>query len=73
MAGIVSSLSKDPDRAIVIACPEYLALHNGFNALFKFLNDVRDYAILHGDRVYLITDESSWDPREFALLKRLEG
>lgn len=73
LEGIVASLKNDPDRAIVIACPEYLALHNGFRSLVKFLNDVRDYAILHGGRVYLITDESSWDPREFALLKRLEG
>ncbi|WP_297552623.1 DUF835 domain-containing protein [Thermococcus sp.] len=72
LEGIVASLKSDPDKAIVIACPEYLALHNGFNALIKFLNDVRDYAILLGGRVYLVTDELAWDPREFALLKRLE-
>ncbi|WP_297073722.1 DUF835 domain-containing protein [Thermococcus sp.] len=72
LEGIVASLKNDPDRAIVIACPEYLALHNGFRALIKFLNDVRDYSILFGGRVYLVTDELAWDPREFALLKRLE-
>ena len=72
LEGIVASLKNDPDKAIVIACPEYLALHNGFKALIKFLNDVRDYAILFGGRVYLVTDELAWDPREFALLKRLE-
>ncbi|WP_099210697.1 DUF835 domain-containing protein [Thermococcus henrietii] len=72
LEGIVASLKSDPDKAVVIACPEYLALHNGFTAVVKFLNDVRDYAILLGGRVYLVTDELAWDPREFALLKRLE-
>ncbi|WP_456421639.1 DUF835 domain-containing protein [Thermococcus sp.] len=72
LEGIVASLKNNPDRAIVIACPEYLALHNGFKALIKFLNSVRDYAILFGGRVYLVTDELAWDPREFALLRRLE-
>ncbi len=70
--GIVRVLKNDPDTAIVIACPEYLALHNGFRALLKFLHNVRDYAILTGGRVYLVTDPLAWDPREFALLKRLE-
>ncbi|WP_297550419.1 DUF835 domain-containing protein [Thermococcus sp.] len=73
LEGIVASFRNDPDKAIVIACPEYLALHNGFKALIKFLNNVRDYAILFGGRVYLVTDDLAWDPREFALLKRLEG
>ena len=72
LEGIVASLKSNPDKAIVIACPEYLALHNGCKALVKFLNDVRDYAILLGGRVYLVTDELAWDPREFALLERLE-
>nr|WP_232461787.1 DUF835 domain-containing protein [Thermococcus pacificus] len=72
LEGIVASLKNDPDKAIVIACPEYLALHNGFRALVRFLNDVRDYAILFSGRVYLVTDELAWDPREFTLLKGLE-
>lgn len=73
LEGIVASLKNDPDRAIVIACPEYLALHNGFRSLVKFLNDVRDYAILFGGRVYLVTEASAWSPQEFALLKRISS
>ncbi len=70
---ITGSLRENPDRAVVIACPEYLALHNGFEALMKFLNTVRDYALVHGGRAYLVTERGAWDERQYALLKLLEG
>ena len=72
LEGIVESLKNDSDRAIVIACPEYLSLHNGFRTFLKFLHAVRDYALLHGSRVYIVTTPESWTPREYSLLRTLE-
>ncbi len=69
---IVKSLRDNPDRAIVIACPEYLSLYNGFRTLLKFLHTVRDHAMLNGGRVYLVTDRGVWDEREYAMLTGLE-
>ena len=69
---VTSNLRENPHRAIVVACPEYLALHNGFEALLKFLNTVRDYAVVYGGRVYLVTERDAWGEREYALLKLLE-
>ncbi len=70
---ITNSLRENPDRAVVITCPEYLALHNSFEVLMKFLNTVRDYSLVHSGRVYLVTERSVWDERQYALLKLLEG
>jgi hypothetical protein len=69
---IVKSLRENPDRAVVIACPEYLSLYNGFRALLKFLHTVRDYAMLNDGRVYLVTERSVWSEREYAMLTGLE-
>ena len=70
--GLIESLKNNPERAIVIACPEYLALHNGFEAFIKFLNNLRDYAILTSGKVYVVTDPLVWEPRQWALLRQLE-
>ncbi|NJF26034.1 DUF835 domain-containing protein [Thermococcus sp. Bubb.Bath] len=69
---IVKSLRENPKRAVVITCPEYLALYNGFRALLKFLHTVRDYAMLNGGRVYLVTDKDVWNEKEYAMLTGLE-
>ncbi|WP_394335178.1 DUF835 domain-containing protein [Thermococcus gorgonarius] len=68
---LISHLQENPDVPVVIECLEYLALHNGFNSLLKFLNTLRDYAILYGGTVYLVTDPLAWTDREYALLERL--
>ncbi|MDV3103163.1 DUF835 domain-containing protein [Thermococcus waiotapuensis] len=68
---LISHLQENPDVPVVVECLEYLALHNGFESLLKFLNTLRDYAILHGGKVYLVTDPSAWTEREYALLERL--
>ncbi|WP_209475398.1 DUF835 domain-containing protein [Thermococcus stetteri] len=73
LEGIVEHLKHDPDVPIVIACPEYLAIYNGFESVLKFLHLVRDYAILTGGRIYLVTDPMAWDPRQIALLRGLES
>nr|WP_240924275.1 DUF835 domain-containing protein [Thermococcus sp. 21S7] len=70
--GIITSLKGHPNRAVVIACPEYLALHNGFEAFLRFLNTIRDYVIFANARVYVVTDPLAWEPRQWALLKKLE-
>ncbi|NJE00830.1 DUF835 domain-containing protein [Thermococcus sp. JdF3] len=70
--GIIKSLKGHPDRAVIIACPEYLALHNGFETFLRFLNTIRDHVILTNTRVYVVTDPLAWKPRQWALLKKLE-
>lgn len=70
---IIDELRKNPEKAVVIECPEYLALHNGFRSFLRFLNALRDHVMLLGGRLYLVTDPSSWKEREFALLRRIEG
>ena len=69
---IVKSLRENPNRAVVIACPEYLSLYNGFKALLKFLHTIRDHAMINGGRVYLVTDRGAWNEREYAMLTGLE-
>ncbi|WP_231855789.1 DUF835 domain-containing protein [Thermococcus peptonophilus] len=72
LEGIVEHLKANPNVPIVIACPEYLAIYNGFESFIKFLHIVRDYAILTGGRVYLVTDPMAWDLKQMSLLRRLE-
>ncbi|AJC71130.1 hypothetical protein X802_02250 [Thermococcus guaymasensis DSM 11113] len=69
---LIDELRKNPGTAVVIECPEYLALHNGFRGFFKFLNALRDHAMLMESRIYLITEPSVWNEREFAFLRRME-
>lgn len=68
---LVNHMKEEPEVPVVIDCPEYLALHNGFTAFLKFLNTLRDYAILYGGKVYLITEPSAWSEREYAMLRGL--
>lgn len=70
---ILEELRENPRKAVVIECPEYLAIYNGFESFLKFLHTLRDHVILAGGKLYLITDPSSWDEREFALLRGIEG
>ncbi|EEB73983.1 DUF835 domain-containing protein [Thermococcus sp. AM4] len=70
---IIGELKKNPGTAVVLECPEYLVLHNGFRSFLRFLNALRDHVMLTGGRLYLITDPSVWREREFALLRRMEG
>jgi hypothetical protein len=72
LEGIVESLKQYPDRAVIIACPEYLAIHNGFEAFLRFLNTIRDYAVFTNGRVYVVTDPLAWEPKQWTLLKKLE-
>ncbi|WP_297486897.1 DUF835 domain-containing protein [Thermococcus sp.] len=69
---IVSYLKNRPGGAVVIDCPEYLAVYNGFKALMRFLHAIRDYAILYKGKVYLVTGETAWDGKEYAVLRGLE-
>jgi len=69
---IVNYLRNKPGGAVVIDCPEYLAVYNGFTALMRFLHAIRDYAILYKGKVYLITGETAWDRKEYAILRGLE-
>jgi len=70
---LIEELEKNPEAAVVIECPEYLVLYNGFRSFFKFLNVLRDHIMLMGSKIYLITEPSVWDERELAFLRRMEG
>ncbi|WP_297518317.1 DUF835 domain-containing protein [Thermococcus sp.] len=56
---------------VVLDGIEYLLIYNSFETIIKFLNNVRDIAMLHGGTVVVSTDRKVWDERQWALLDRL--
>ncbi len=64
---------KGAHGVVVLDGIEYLLIYNGFETVIKFLNNVRDIAVLHGGTVVVPTDRHVWDERQWALLERLVG
>ncbi len=58
---------------IVVEGVEYLILENGFNTVAKFLSTLRDYAILHGASVVILSDLKGLSEKEKNFLLRLVG
>ncbi|AIF68634.1 hypothetical protein PAP_00960 [Palaeococcus pacificus DY20341] len=58
---------------VLLDCLEYLLTYNDFNALAKFLSGLKDFSMLYGGTIILVTDPSAWDEREWMMLKRLLG
>ena len=56
---------------IVLDCIEYLVLYNGFRSVSKFLHNLRDYAFLHGSKLYIVTKREAWEPWQYSHLKVL--
>lgn len=64
---------KGAHGIVVLDGIEYLLIYNGFETIIKFLNNVRDIAVLHGGTVVIPTERDVWDERQWALLERLVG
>ncbi|MFA4640782.1 DUF835 domain-containing protein [Pyrococcus kukulkanii] len=64
-------LQASKGGVIVIDCPEYLALYNGFEALLKFLATLRDMVIVHNGTLIVITERGVWEDRQWILLTKI--
>ncbi|AEC51018.1 hypothetical protein PNA2_0100 [Pyrococcus sp. NA2] len=58
---------------VVIDCLEYLIIENGFEAVLRFLAQLRDHAILNNSTVIIVGNLEGLSKREVALLKRSLG
>lgn len=67
----VQYLRERFEGTVVLDCLEYLVLYNGFESVVRFLHDLRDYVILYGGRLYIVTSLGVWNRREYALLHGL--
>lgn len=56
---------------VVIDCLEYLAIHNSWESLLKFLSKLRDFALMHGGTVVLVLDRESLEPKMYSQLQKL--
>ncbi|AFK22161.1 DUF835 domain-containing protein [Pyrococcus sp. ST04] len=64
-------LQASEGGVIVIDCPEYLSLYNGFDAVIKFFATLRDMVILSKGTLIVITEKSVWDEKQWILLNRI--
>ncbi|AIF68936.1 hypothetical protein PAP_02540 [Palaeococcus pacificus DY20341] len=68
---LVNFMKKDETNKIVLFDAfEYLALENGFEAMFKFITTLKDYALTNNATVLLVLEEEFLTKNEVALLKR---
>ncbi|WP_052696180.1 DUF835 domain-containing protein [Palaeococcus ferrophilus] len=67
----VQYLRERFEGTVVLDCLEYLVLYNGFESVVRFLHDLKDYVILYGGRLYIVTSPGVWSRREYALLHGL--
>lgn len=58
---------------VLIDCPEYLAIYNGFEALVKFLASLRDMALIYGGNLLVVVEENAFEPQQAKVLKRVLG
>ncbi|WP_048159853.1 DUF835 domain-containing protein [Thermococcus barophilus] len=66
------SMAETEQRGIiVIDCLEYLIMYNSFESIVKFLSLLRDFVLMYGGTLVLVTNPSVWSEKEWALLKRL--
>lgn len=56
---------------VVVDCPEYLVMYNGFDSIAKFLASLKDFAITNEGVLLVVIDEGAWTPRQLVILKRL--
>lgn len=67
------SLQEKGSGVVLIDCPEYLAIYNGFEALVKFLASLRDMALIHGGNLLVVVEENAFEPQQAKVLKRALG
>ncbi|AEH24933.1 DUF835 domain-containing protein [Pyrococcus yayanosii] len=66
-------LSAFEGGVVILDCPEYLALYNGFDALLKFLATLRDMTLMRDGTLIVVTDRSAWDEKQWKLLQKVVG
>ncbi|KPU63591.1 hypothetical protein EP1X_03945 [Thermococcus sp. EP1] len=76
MAQLASEYFKEAEKkglrgVVVIDCPEYLLMYNGFESIAKFLASLKDFAISYGGVLLIVIDESAWNTYQLAILKRV--
>lgn len=64
---------KESGGVVLIDCPEYLAIYNGFEALVKFLASLRDMALIYGGNLLVVVEENAFEPQQAKVLKRVLG
>lgn len=55
---------------ICVDCLEYLIIYNGFEAVFRFVTSLKDYAMLAGSSIILTVREGTLNERELSFLLR---
>lgn len=76
MAQLASEYFREAERkglrgVVVIDCPEYLLMYNGFESIAKFLAALKDFAITYDGVLLIVIDESAWNAYQLAILKRV--
>ncbi|NJD99429.1 DUF835 domain-containing protein [Thermococcus sp. LS1] len=61
---------NETPKVVLIDCIEYLAIENGFQQVFKFLLNLKDYASVTDSIILLVTSREVWKDREWKLLTR---
>lgn len=61
---------EETPKLIYLDGLEYLVLENGFVPVFKFLSTLKDYAVLNKTVVLVPVEKSSFEEKEWNLLKR---
>lgn len=78
MAHIVNEYFREARKegingVVVIDCPEYLVMYNGFEPIVKFLASLRDSALINNGMLLVVADEKAWDKGQIAILRRILG
>ncbi|AEC52060.1 hypothetical protein PNA2_1145 [Pyrococcus sp. NA2] len=56
---------------VVIDCPEYLSIYNGFENTVKYLAMLKDYAIINDGTLVIVTSKDAWDAKQWSILTNL--
>jgi len=66
----VKFLKEAGGGTICVDCLEYLTIYNGFEAVFRFVTSLKDYAMLAGSSIIITLREGTFDERELSFLLR---
>ncbi len=57
------------EKFILLDGLEYLILENGFNAVFKFLTSLKDYAKLYNTMILVPIKKNALDKKQYHILR----
>ncbi|AIF68645.1 hypothetical protein PAP_01015 [Palaeococcus pacificus DY20341] len=67
---ITEFINGEGKRFVLLDGIEYLVLENGFDAIYKFLTTLKDYAILYDSIILVPIDPEAYEHKEYGLLLR---